>query len=395
MGRGGSGVRAASATSIEITFIYRGLRCRERLALEPTAANLKRAVLHRAAILDAISRGIFDYRVTFPKSKRAARFARQPGDVKTVEHFLSDWIDRKKAQVKASTWQDYYNVVQNVLIPKFGSENLSDVTRATVREWCAGLTAGNKRISNILSVFRSALDEAAEDELIPVNPLAGWTYTKREGPKPEDDVDPFSADEQAAILNACGDEQVRSLVRFAFWTGLRTSELIALDWADVDWHRGEVLVRKALTRYADAVEDTKTRAGRRAVKLLPPALEALEAQRRHTELAGAHVFADPRVVVSARWADDHAIWWLWQGILKRAKVRYRRPYQTRHTYASMMLSAGESPMWVAQQMGHRDWGMIRRIYGRWIPDANPEAGAKAVAMFSPVMPAAGKMEDVG
>jgi hypothetical protein len=31
----------------------------------------------------------------------------------------------------------------------------------------------------------------------------------------------------------------------------------------------------------------------------------------------------------------------------------------------MMLTAGESPMWVAQQMGHSDWGMIRRVYGRW------------------------------
>src|SRR5690606_30536264 len=73
---------------------------------------------------------------------------------------------------------------------------------------------------------------------------------------------------------------------------------------------------------------------------------------------------------------------LWTPALKRAKVRYRRPYQTRHTYASMMLSAGEHPMWVAQQMGHSDWGMIRRIYGRWMPDAAPDAGGRAVAMFA-------------
>jgi integrase len=31
-----------------------------------------------------------------------------------------------------------------------------------------------------------------------------------------------------------------------------------------------------------------------------------------------------------------------------------------------MLSRGENPMWVAQQMGHKDWGMIRKVYGRWI-----------------------------
>lgn len=49
--------------------------------------------------------------------------------------------------------------------------------------------------------------------------------------------------------------------------------------------------------------------------------------------------------------------------LKKAGVRYRRPYQTRHTFASMLLSAGEHPMWVAQQMGHSDWTMIAQVYG--------------------------------
>lgn len=68
--------------------------------------------------------------------------------------------------------------------------------------------------------------------------------------------------------------------------------------------------------------------------------------------------------------------------LKRAGVRYRRPYQTRHTFASMMLTAGESPIWIAAQMGHADTGMIYRKYGRWITDAAPQAGTKAVEMFA-------------
>lgn len=40
-------------------------------------------------------------------------------------------------------------------------------------------------------------------------------------------------------------------------------------------------------------------------------------------------------------------------------------------------------MFVAQQMGHRDWGMIRKRYGRWIPSADPEAGKKANALWKP------------
>jgi len=47
----------------------------------------------------------------------------------------------------------------------------------------------------------------------------------------------------------------------------------------------------------------------------------------------------------------------------------------------MMLTAGESPVWLAQQMGHSDFTMIARTYGRWIPDAVPDAGGKGRGAF--------------
>ncbi len=48
----------------------------------------------------------------------------------------------------------------------------------------------------------------------------------------------------------------------------------------------------------------------------------------------------------------------------------------------MMLSVGESPMWVANQMGHTDWTMISRVYGKWLSDAQPDAGQKTVETFA-------------
>jgi integrase len=102
------------------------------------------------------------------------------------------------------------------------------------------------------------------------------------------------------------------------------------------------------------------------VKLLRPAMEALKAlkaQKVHTFLADAAVVQNPRTL--ERWARDGPIRkTMWVPAMKKAGVRYRRPYQTRHTYASMMLSAGEHSMWVAKQMGHKDWTMIARVYGR-------------------------------
>ena len=72
----------------------------------------------------------------------------------------------------------------------------------------------------------------------------------------------------------------------------------------------------------------------------------------------------------------------WSHALKKAGVRYRNPYQTRHTFASTLLMAGENPLWVAQQMGHKDWGMIRKRYGRWIPEVDATAGGKVMHFWA-------------
>lgn len=386
MGRDGRGVKGASESSIEITFMYRGVRCRERIALKPTPANLKRAEQHRAAVLHAIASNSFDYTKTFPGSKNAVKFASCPGEVQTVGDYLDQWLDGQKNQLKDSTYATYRKIVLGHLSPWFGKFMLSELKRKDVRDRLDKYEASNKTLGNIQSVLRAALAAAVDDELIESNVLAGYTYTKNEPPKDEDEIDPFDREEQAAILAAM-EGQGRNLVQFAFWTGLRTSELVALDWSDVDFIRGAVRVARVLTQFSDTPEVPKTNSSRREVKLLQGAVEALMAQKAHTYLNGKEVFQNPQTL--ERWAGDQPIRkTLWQWALKKAGVRYRYPYQTRHTYASMMLSAGEHPMWVAGQMGHKDWTMIARRYGRWMPDADKQAGSRAEAIYG-----AGKTKD--
>lgn len=359
--------------------MYRGVRCRERITLKPTATNLKKAEQHKAAIEHAISIGTFDYLVTFPGSPRAAKFAPEASR-ETVNGFLTRWLEAKKKHIASSTFEGYRKMVELRLVPALGDHMLVDLKRKIVRDWLDTLLVSNKTLSNIQSCLRSALNDACDEELMEVNPLAGWTYSRKEAPPKDDDVDPFSPDEQAAILGALNG-QARNLVQFALWSGLRTSELVALDWGDVDWIRGEVVISKAMTQAAGGVaEMTKTSAGRRSVKLLRPALEALKSQKTHTFLADQEIFQNPRTL--ERWTGDQPIRkTMWMPAMKKSGVRYRRPYQTRHTYASMMLTAGEHPMWVAQQMGHTDWTMIARVYGRWMPSANIDAGGKAESMW--------------
>ena len=65
---------------------------------------------------------------------------------------------------------------------------------------------------------------------------------------------------------------------------------------------------------------------------------------------------------------------MWYPALGRAGLKSRKPYQTRHTFASLALSAGEEIGWVAKQLGHVNTAMIIRHYG-WIRNNTRQDGS--------------------
>ena len=79
-------------------------------------------------------------------------------------------------------------------------------------------------------------------------------------------------------------------------------------------------------------------------------MQALVAQKPFIMLKNQEIFQNQK---NERWNGDRAFrQGVWKPALRRAKVKYRRPYQTRHTYASMVLKADESIAWLSDQLGH-------------------------------------------
>ncbi|MBF0283162.1 MAG: site-specific integrase [Magnetococcales bacterium] len=296
----------------------------------------------------------------------------------TLGERLDIWLASKKREVKLSTWLDYENAIRSRIKPGLGRLPLDQVTPRMVREWVAGLTCGNKRVNNLLIPLRAVLKEAFLDEEIDRD-LAGRIRNLK---VIKEEPEPLSANELKRVLGAAAWEpRLKAFFQFAAWTGLRTGEQIALRWEDVDLVAGYIFIRRSKTR--GEISDPKTAAGQRRLLLLPPAREALKLIEPFTRLMRGEVFHDPKT--SAPWTSDAPIRRVWRQLLKNASVSYRSPYHTRHTFASMLLSAGENPMWVAQQMGHRDWGMIRMRYGRWLQDSDPDAGKRAVRLWENAM----------
>ncbi len=356
MDRRHAGVRARG-NSIVLDFTYQGQRCRETLKIKPTKTALKEVSRKREAILYDISMGKFDYSQHFPNSKNSINLSSSPGRFITIEIALKGWVKKKEKYCQFSTIRGYNTIIYAHLIPEFGHLKLSDLKPSHIEDFIDDLCLSNKRINNILSPLRQLFKDAVFDEIIDKDPMQRVRFLPVEQREPQ----PLTLKQIDLVLSQL-HAQEHNLFKFAFWSGLRTSELIGLRWEDIDFKNNRFYVRVAVVGGRE--KTTKTASGQRTVDLHPESIAALKSQQQYTRRE-ERVFHDPKT--DKPWTGDQPIRKrVWTPALKAVKIPYRSPYQTRHTFASMMLSRGENPMWVAQQMGHKDWGMIRKVYGRWI-----------------------------
>lgn len=350
--------RGKTRDSIRIKFSFRGVVCRETIKLDPTPANLKYAARLRGEIINAIERNAFRYEDYFPGSPRAGLFGATRSR-KTVGDLMADYLDVADKTLEHSTAKGYRKAHAAHLC-YFDSRPVREIAPQELRAWLVGLDISAKRIRNILTPLRHVMQQAVVDGLIDADPFRFIVLRKilsRDQFKSDYAPDPFDESEIGKILDACSPTE-RPLFTTAFYTGMRTGELIALETTDVFLPRGVIVVNKAVAE-GKAKDSTKTMAGMREVTILPPVRETLA-----NRPAAGTLF---RRADGTAWPSDKEVRRAWVRVLKRAGVRERNQYQTRHTFASLMLSRGENPMWLSRNLGHKDLQTTLRLYARWIP----------------------------
>lgn len=388
MGRRNTGSIELRENSIRVLFSYQGKQQKETLFLDnaplaPTPKNAKYAQRVANEIVEHIKSGTFNYAEYFPHSPRA-----QKSQVGTVGEFLDIWF--AQADLKKSTATGYRRMIEKFWKPEVGHIRIdklrhSNITTALKKK---GELSGKTR-NNYLSVLSKALELAVHDELIEKNPcgkIEAASWQKRQ-------VDPFTQSEAEAILAHIREkypQQAWNLFEFWFFTGMRTGELIGLEWDDVDLRSQTVLVRQSFV--TDQMEDTTKTSKPRTVNLNSRAAAAIVRQKAWTYLAGGRVFHDPGT--NQPWAyEQNARKRYWKPTLKALGVRYRRPYNCRHTYATLGLMAGANPAFMARQLGHglkvffedyADWingdqnaSELAKIEGKLAGDKIPELPLKA------------------
>ncbi len=353
--------------SIRLTFTVDGQQQKKTLKLEggqpmlPTPANVRFAERLDAEIREKIRLGTYNPGDFWPDEGPAV-FKR------TVGQQMDRWFSAKavagstangyKAAVKFWKSTQYEDETDGLL----GDLPISDLRPTHIRYVFADRSdLSGKTLKNYLAPLKEALDWCVEDEVLAANPLTKMTAPKWQKPMP----DPFSLREADQIIDHMSSHhsgQVHNLVEFWFWTGLRTSEVFGLKWDSIDLVGKTALIHEVLVRGS---EKSKTKTGvARTVHLNSHAFAAIQRQREHTQLAGVEVFKDPRYML--RWDDERAFRRsFWEPALKTLGLRYRRPYQMRHSYATRMLESQVNPAFAAEQMGH-SMEIYLRTYAKWL-----------------------------
>ncbi len=362
MARDGDGVELREK-SIRIGFTYNGQFCRETLKIKPTEANRKYAARLVATINSEIAAGTFDYSAHFPDSPRAPKTANN----QLFGEMADLWL-KSKGRLALKTRNQYRNAIEVWKGLLGAGTPMVKLTHGVVaakvgsHKW-----ASAKLLNNYLICLRGVFKLAGRELQGMGNPMDGIENSRHQAPAP----DPLSAEEAHKILAYMQkhfDVRVYAYFAFAFATGMRPEEIIALRTEDNrqvdDLGRRQVRVERA--RSGGEIGPLKTYQVR-DVDLTSAALKAWNLALPHA--VDGFVFTNP--VTRRPWHDersqrDH----YWKPTLKALGIRERRAYQARHTYATTALMGGANPNYVARQMGHKNTQMLFRIYSRWIDGAD-------------------------
>lgn len=377
-----------------------GQRFREQTALADTPVN--RAKLERLMlqITAEIEQGTFSYRTRFPASKNAARFeALQAAHLDSSLHnaspvvsvlqvhkgvaacstpllrdFAEIWFSEKEVEWRRSHKYGIRNDLNNVLLPRFGDRPVGGIAKSEIlafraeiaKQLAKGRSAvlSNRRINKILNPLRQILNEAADRYEFP-SPFLNIKQLKVR----KTDVKPFSLDEVKLILHHIRPD-FRNYFTVRFFTGMRTGEIDGLKWKYVDFERRLILVRETIV--AGEEEYTKNDGSQRDIQMSQIVFDALRAQALITRNRSEFVFCTRNGTPYAHKNITNRVWY---PLLRSLGLTLRRPYQCRHTAATLWLASAENPQWIAMQLGHSTTEMLFRVYARFVPNMTRQDGS--------------------
>lgn len=291
----------------------------------------------------------------------ARRLVRQgkyvPLQAPKLETYIAEvylpWAETNKRSFRNDAWRcavlnEYFgqwrlNEITVWMVEKFKSERLKGETRY-------GRTRTPASVNRELDLLSRILSMACDQDLLTNNVLRKVKRLREDNARER----VLSASEEVRLMAVLERTRspLRDMVIVALHTGMRRGEIHRLTWADVDFDRDIILVRKTKTG-RDRIVPMHAHV-KRLMTTLSQAAQRREKATNHNPKPIAVETCDDRIF-QIDWIEK-----LWRKTCERAKIKDLRFHDLRHTFATRLAAQGVDAFAIARLLGHAKVEMTAR-----------------------------------
>jgi integrase len=301
----------------------------------------------------------------------------------TVTEYLTYWIsDVVSVQRATRTVLGYKEQIRLRLKPYIGNRKLAKLKPVHIQSWLGNLKRdghSNHKIHETFAVLRNAMNAAVRLQMLPYNPCLNVeeSVPDKSQPKP---VEPLTADQSNSLAVECWDHRVGALPMVGILTGLRTGELLALEWEDIVWAKKTIKLSRALSDWGSGYEIKTPKSGKsRPIAIGDDCILWLRRRQEFSQQEGLHdcklVFPNTRGDLYRRTNLRKQVW---MPLCEQADIRGGleggvKFHDLRHTHASLLIAAQAHPKVISEKLGHADVGFTMKTYAHLYDEAQAEA----------------------
>jgi integrase len=316
----------------------------------------------------------------------------------TVGEWLDQWLAGRKPDIAGKTYDHDESRARLHLKPALGPVPLGKLTALHIEQLLAAMAEAGHSSSErfkVGSILRAALKAAVRLKLLASNVAADVRLPKVTRPEKVC----LDANQAKELLGAARAHRLATLFDLALDAGMRPGELFALHWPDVDLDAGTVYVHQSLEERKGhlRLKETKTPKSKRRIRLARRTVDALRRHREWMRLEGRDVERGPVFcdTEGGFLRQSNFLRRVMRPILQRAGLPAIRPYDLRHTSATLLLSRDVNIRVVSERLGHESIELTLKHYAHALPDMQQRAADAVDDLFGAIVPPLSHSGEIG
>lgn len=306
----------------------------------------------------------------------------------TFQQLYDKWLAQHRLNVKPSTIALNRRFIEGHVLPYLGECKLTDITviqcQELVNKW---FNQGYKQYPYFRKVTAQIMRYGEAMELMPSNPMSKTILPRAK--EEEKKLQFYTKDEMASFfkcLEDFGNFKQLAFFRLLAFTGCRKSEILSLQWKDIDMTEKSVSIGKTLALDENTeiiIQTPKTASSTRSVGLDDETVKIMAKwrtiQRTDYLSMGFNTSSDDQYIFTN---DRNELYypqvvndWL-NYLIKKYELPRITPHHFRHSHASLLLQAGVPIKEVSERLGHKDVKITLEIYSHVMPEEAKKTATK-------------------